>query len=72
MMTDAKVFVIDPSFWKVAYMRPIRTYDMPKTGDSIKKILLGELTLEARAEAANGSLNGLVYPPPEPEPEPEE
>ena len=60
MMEDASVFVIDPDYWKVAYLRPIRSYDLPKTGDSIKKVLLGEYTLEARAEAASGMMTGLT------------
>lgn len=52
-MPHDTAFVIDPSLWKVCFLRPFATKDLPKTGDTINKIIVGELTLEARAQNAN-------------------
>jgi hypothetical protein len=64
LMPDTKVFVIDPEFWKVAHLRPMHTSKLPKTGDSQKRVIVGELTLEARAEKANAVIT-LTDPPSE-------
>ena len=60
MMEDDTVFVVDPTFWKVAELRKMKTENLPKTGDNIKKHIVGELTLEARAEKANAIVTGLT------------
>jgi hypothetical protein len=62
MMPDNKVFIIDPEFWKIANLRPMHTYKLPKTGDNQKRVIVGELTLEARAEKANAVIT-LTDPP---------
>jgi hypothetical protein len=56
MMDNSKVFVIDPEYWKVATLRPMHTAKLPKTGDSQKRVIVGELTLEARAERASAMI----------------
>ncbi|MDR1979547.1 MAG: DUF5309 domain-containing protein [Synergistaceae bacterium] len=53
MMDDNKVFVIDPDYWKVAELRKMHTKPLPETGDNKKRVIVGEMTLEARAEKAN-------------------
>jgi hypothetical protein len=63
LMPDNKVFVIDPEFWKVANLRPMHTTKLPKTGDNQKRVIVGELTIEARAEKANAIIT-LTDPPP--------
>jgi hypothetical protein len=35
----------------------MHTHDLPRTGDSHNKVIVGELTLEARAEKANAVIN---------------
>jgi hypothetical protein len=64
LMPDNKVFVIDPEFWKVAQLRPMHTTKLPKTGDSQKRVIVGELTLEARAEKANAIITLTPPTPP--------
>ena len=64
MMPDDKVFVIDPEYWKVGFVRPLHTYTLPRTGDSLKAEIVGELTLEARAEKANAIITLTPPPPP--------
>ena len=56
---DGSVLIIDPSLWKTAYLRPFKTLDLPNTGDMIKKVIVGEMTIEARAEEANAIISDL-------------
>ena len=56
---NGSVLIIDPSLWKTAYLRPFKTLDIPKTGDMIKKVIVGEMTIEARAEQSNAIISDL-------------
>ena len=60
MMADDIVFVIDPNYWKVAELRKMKTEDLPKDSDGFKKHIVGELTLEARAEKASAIIDKLA------------
>lgn len=51
---DRTAFVIDPEYASIAYLRPFKTEDLAKTGDSEKKQMLVEWTLEMKNEAAHG------------------
>ena len=54
-VTDAKdVFIIQRDMMATAYLRDFQVQDLAKTGDSEKKQLLVEYTLEVRNEAAHG------------------
>ena len=53
--TDAKdVFILQRDMLAAAYLRDFQIQDLAKTGDSEKKQLLCEYTLEVRNEAAHG------------------
>ncbi|MEW8048942.1 MAG: DUF5309 domain-containing protein [Candidatus Thiodiazotropha sp.] len=55
------VLLIDPEYVKLADMRPIHSYDLAKTGDSHRKSIVWETTLEVCNEAAHaiiGDTNG--------------
>ena len=53
--TDAKdVFILQRDMLATAYLRDFQIQDLAKTGDSEKKQLLVEYTLEVRNEAAHG------------------
>ncbi|HJD97247.1 DUF5309 domain-containing protein [Mailhella massiliensis] len=52
-------FVLDPQYWKVAYLRPFREERLAVTGDSLKGHVLVECTLEARNDASSGVLADL-------------
>ena len=52
--------VLDMDYWKVAYLRPFFTQDLSVTGDSIKKQLIVEYTLEACNEKASGIVADLT------------
>ena len=60
LMKDTEVLVLDMSFWKIAELRKMKTKDLPETGDAIKKVIVGKLTLEARAEKASAIIDKLT------------
>jgi hypothetical protein len=47
-------FFINPNYLRVAYLRPFQTVPLAKTGDSDKKMLLVDYTLEVGNEHAHG------------------
>lgn len=52
-------FILDPEYWKVAYLRGFKEETLSKTGDSMKGHVLVECTLEARNPASSGMLADL-------------
>lgn len=52
--------LIDPEYAKVAYLRGFKTEDLAKTGDSIKKHILAEWTLEVCNPLAHGLVADLT------------
>ena len=46
--------------WAIAQLRPVVKKDTPETADAKNGVLIGELTLEARAEKMNGKATGLA------------
>ncbi|MBB4230031.1 SU10 major capsid protein [Rhizobium mongolense] len=55
-MSSTTVIAFDPSLWAVATLRSLKKTDLAKTGDSDKKMLVTELTLECKNEAGNGKI----------------
>jgi hypothetical protein len=58
-MPDTDLFVLDKSYLKVAYLRPFKQEEVAKTGDRTEKVIVGELTLEVRAEKAQARITNL-------------
>ena len=52
-------WLFQKDMWGVAYLRPFMLWDLAKTGDTERKQLLVEFTLEARNEAASGAVFDL-------------
>ena len=52
-------FVLQSDMWQIAWLDPIRIEDIAKTGDSMKKLLVGEYGLLSRNEAASGVIADL-------------
>ena len=52
--------VLQKDMWAVAQLRPVKKIDTPETADAKNGVLIGELTLEARAEKMNGKATGLA------------
>lgn len=59
--TDATdlVYGINKSKWRIAYLRTPKIEDLAKTGDSTRKQIIGELTLECLNEPTNFELSGF-------------
>ncbi|ADD94286.1 major capsid protein [uncultured Mediterranean phage uvMED] len=55
-MPAANVYALDMEYWCVAYLRPIQTEDLGKTGDSDRRMLISEYTLGSKNEAASGKI----------------
>lgn len=52
-------FVLDPEYWKVAYLRGFREERLANTGDSMKGMLTTECTLQASNPASSGMIADL-------------
>lgn len=59
-MRAPSILVLDMEYWAVAYLRPFQTTPLAKTGDSEKRMLLVEYTLESRNEQASGKVTDAV------------
>ena len=57
---DREAYVLDMDYWGVAFLRDFSMHELAKTGDSEKRQLLVEATLESRNEAASGSVMDLT------------
>ncbi len=57
---DREVHLIDPEYWALATLRPIRVVDLAKTGDAEKAMVLGEYTLLSKNEAASALVADLT------------
>ena len=53
--------VIDPEYWALAQLRPIKQFDLAKVGDSFRKQILMEVTLVSRNEKASGQIRDINY-----------
>lgn len=54
------VFFVDPEYVKFATLRDFQTHDLAKTGDTLKKQILVEYTLQVGNEAAHGGIYDLT------------
>jgi hypothetical protein len=58
---DRTVSIYDPEFWAVATLRGIMSEPLAKTGDAEKRMLITEVTLEARNEASSGKVADISH-----------
>ena len=59
-VADDELAVLQKDMWAVAQLRPVAKKDTPETADAKNGVLIGELTLEARAEKMNGKMTRLA------------
>lgn len=59
-VADTELAVLQKDMWAVAQLRPVAKKDTPETADAKNGVLIGELTLEARAEKMNGKMTRLA------------
>jgi len=55
-----EIAVVDPSLWRVLWLRKWKKEELAKTGDARKFHVVGEVTLESRNEAGNGIVADLT------------
>ena len=68
LMPADSIYILDMSLWKMATLRAMKTEKLPNTGDNWKQVIVGELTIEARAERASAIISGLSTAAPTPGP----
>lgn len=54
------IALLNKDMWAIAQLRPVAKKDTPQTADAKNGVVIGELTLEARAESFNGKITGLA------------
>lgn len=59
-MRARDALVLDMDYWEVAYLRPVKTWPLAKTGDTEKNQILGEYTLKSWQQAASGIVADLL------------
>ncbi len=52
-------FILDPEYWKVAYLRGFQEEKLARSGDSLKGFMLVEATLQASQPASSGMIADL-------------
>lgn len=57
---SSAVYLLDPEYAAVAYLRDFQTADLAKNGDSVRKQILVEYTLEMRNEEAHAGVYDLT------------
>ena len=57
---NGTAFVLQSDMWAIAYLRQFQLHNLAKTGDSERRQLLAEFTLEARNQAASGAVYDLT------------
>ena len=55
-----EIEVIDPTLWRLLWLRQWKKEELAKTGDARKFHIIGEVTLESRNEAGNGIVADLT------------
>lgn len=58
-MPNDKAFVLSSEYFGLAYLRRFKTEELPNAEDAVRKGIVGELTLEARAEKASAVISDL-------------
>ena len=53
---DRSIMVLDMEFWALAYLRPFQQVPLAKVGDSDQRMILVEVGLESKNEAASGAV----------------
>jgi hypothetical protein len=61
-MRTRDALLLNWEYWSIDWLRPIKQVELATTGDAQKRMLLGEYTLVAKNEAANGAVYDLTVP----------
>ena len=58
-LPDTDVYVLTSEYMGVSYLRPFKREELPKSKDATEQVIIGELTLEVRAEKASARITDL-------------
>lgn len=58
-MRDQNILVLDMEYFQLAQLRPLKSYELAKTGDSERRQMLMECTLVVRNEKASGKVTDV-------------
>lgn len=58
-LPDKDVYVLSKQYLGISFLRPFTKKDLPQQSDAIKRGIVGELTLECRAEKASARITDL-------------
>ena len=58
-MPDTQVFVLDPQYLALAWLRPFKRKDLPDSSDGRAGVITGEMTLEVKAEKGQAIIKDL-------------
>lgn len=58
-MPDTDVYILSSEYLGVSYLRPFERKELPKDKDATEQVIIGELTLEVRAEKASARITDL-------------
>lgn len=57
---ENRVYLVNPEYAAVSYLRPFQVVPLAKTGDATKRMLIAEYTLRMKAEKAFGTTRGIT------------
>jgi len=60
-MNPGTILVLDMEYWALAEVDGIMEVPLAKTGDSDRSMIITELTLESRNQAASGKISDMVF-----------
>ncbi len=58
-MRDQNILALDMDYWEIAQLRPLKSWELAKTGDSFRRQLLMEATLVSRQEKASAKVTDI-------------
>jgi len=59
-MRARDALVLNWDYWSVDWLRPVKQTELATTGDAQKRMILGEMTLQAKNESASGGVFDLT------------
>lgn len=59
-ITADDVYLLDVSLWKLAYLRPLKVAEPSVTGDSVKRAMVMEVTMESLSEKGSAWIYGTA------------
>lgn len=59
-MRARDALVLNWDYWSVDWLRPVKQQPLAQTGDAEKRLIIGEMTLQAKNESASGGIFDLT------------